>query len=265
MHNVFFARSSDRYSDNFEFGINESGNLDIYIDEKVEKVIKTFGNGELTVGQWHFFAIVFNRGQLTIHLDEHEYFGYLTGDSLNKATSPVTLGATLHNSIYFTGQLAHISVWNYACPPVEIQRHRSEALVKNEQGLVAYWILNEGEGTTVKDQTENTHNGTLHGNPSWGLAQIAFGITQLSNQSQTTSNSQQENQSVAEVSAIELTAVEADLQQSIEVPQMYKTTFSQLPLSQPQPQNEGREKKRQRGRAKMTTFKLRNQRRTKPK
>ncbi|WP_445627745.1 patatin-like phospholipase family protein [Nostoc sp. DSM 114167] len=217
-HNVFFARSSDRYSDNFEFGINESGNLDIYIDEKVEKVIRTFGNGELTVGQWHFFAIVFNRGQLTIHLDEHEYFGYLTGDSLNKATSPVTLGATLHNSIYFTGQLANISVWNYPCPPVEIQTHRSGPLIGNEQGLVAYWMLNEGEGSTVKDQTENTHNGTLHGNPSWGLAQIPFGITQSSNQSQTTSNSPEENQSVAEVFSTELTAVgQADSQQSIEV------------------------------------------------
>ncbi|MCC5615446.1 patatin-like phospholipase family protein [Nostoc sp. CHAB 5836] len=236
-HNVFFARSSDRYSDNFEFGISESGNIDLYIDEKVEKVIKTFGNGELTVGQWHFFAIVFNQGQLTIYIDEHEYFGYLTGDSLNKATSPVTLGATLHNSIYFTGQLAHISVWNYPCLPVEIQRHRSEALVGNEQGLVAYWILNEGEGTTVKDQTENTHNGTLHGNPSWGLAQIPFGITQLSNQSETTSNSQEE-QSVTE-SATELTDVavgaasrrEADLRQSVEVPPEVENDVLATPTS----------------------------------
>ncbi len=43
--NVFFARSSDRYSDNFEFGISESGNLDVFIDETLEKKIKTFGNG----------------------------------------------------------------------------------------------------------------------------------------------------------------------------------------------------------------------------
>ena len=43
-HNVFFARSSDRYSDNFEFGISEEGNLDVYIDENIDNVIKTFGN-----------------------------------------------------------------------------------------------------------------------------------------------------------------------------------------------------------------------------
>ncbi|MBR8839602.1 MAG: patatin-like phospholipase family protein [Stigonema ocellatum SAG 48.90 = DSM 106950] len=179
-HNVFFARSADRYSDNFEFGISESGNLDVYIDENVDNVIKTFGNGELTVGQWHFFAIVFNGGQLTIYLDDHEYTGSLTGSSLNKATSSVTLGATLHNQVYFTGQLANISVWNYSCPREEIQKHRAGSLVGNEQGLVAYWTLNEAQGTTVKDHTGNGHHGTLHGNPSWELAQLPFGIPEAS-------------------------------------------------------------------------------------
>ncbi|WP_193197351.1 patatin-like phospholipase family protein [Nostoc sp. MG11] len=176
--NVFFARSSERYSDNFEFGISEEGNLDVYIDDKVNKVIKTFGNGELTVGQWHFFAIVFNRGQLTIYLDEHEYAGSFTGDSLNKATSPVTLGATLHNNIYFTGQLASISVWNLPCSQAEIQMHGAQPLIGNEQGLVAYWTLSDGQGATVQDQTIQAHNGTLHGNPSWDLAQLPFTIRQ---------------------------------------------------------------------------------------
>nr|WP_155748434.1 patatin-like phospholipase family protein [Scytonema sp. UIC 10036] len=170
--NVFFARSSDRYSDNFEFGISESGNLDVYIDEKLDNVIKTFGNGELTTGQWHFFAIVFDRGQLTIYLDEHEYTDSLRGTSLNKATSSVTLGATLHNNNYYTGQIANISVWNYACSQVEIQRQRSEPLVGNEEGLVAYWRLNEGEGTTVRDLTANAHDGKLRGNPTWDIAEL---------------------------------------------------------------------------------------------
>ena len=181
-HNVFFARSSDRYSDNFEFGISESGNLDVYIDEKIDNVIKTFGSGELTIGQWHFFAIVFNAGQLTIYLDEHEYTGSLTGTSLNNATSSVTLGATLHNYIYFTGQLANISVWNYPCTQAEIQRDRSGALVGNELGLVAYWKLNEGLGPTIRDSSGNAHEGTLHGSPTWDLAELPFATAQSSNE-----------------------------------------------------------------------------------
>jgi uncharacterized protein len=183
-HNVFFARSSDKYSDNFEFGISESGNLDVYIDEKVDNVTKTFGNGELTVRQWHFFAIVFNRGQLTIYLDDREYAGSFTGSSLNKVPSPVTLGGTLHNNIYFTGQLANISVWNYPCSQTEIQTQRDRPLVGNEEGLVAYWTLNEGKGTTVRDRTRNAHHGKLRGNPTWDLAQLPFAIAQSSNQTE---------------------------------------------------------------------------------
>jgi uncharacterized protein len=240
-HNVFFARSSDRYSDNFEFGISESGNLDIYIDENFEKLIKPFGNGELTIGQWHFFAIVFNKGQLSIYLDNSEYFGYFTGESLNKATSSVTLGATLHNNIYFTGQLANISVWNYPCPPVEIQSHRDQLIVGNEPGLVAYWKLNQGQGTSVKDHTENGHDGNLRGNPNWDVAEIPFRITPLSNESdtqeQTASSSEEEkpqeivaseseSQVIAEIVSVEVTAIaQADLQpESVEVPPTVETS-----------------------------------------
>jgi uncharacterized protein len=184
-HNVFFARSSDRYSDNFEFGISQSGNLDVYIDEKVDNAIKTFGNGELTVGQWHFFGIVFNQGQLTIYLDDSEYTGSLAGPSLNKATSSLTLGATLHNNVYFTGQLANISVWNYPCSQTQVQNQRYQPIAGNEEGLVAYWALDEGEEATVRDLTGNSCEGKLRGNPTWDVAEFAFTSAQSFNQGET--------------------------------------------------------------------------------
>ncbi|MBN3960140.1 patatin-like phospholipase family protein [Nostoc sp. NMS8] len=178
--NVFFARSSERYSDNFEFGISEAGSLDVYIDETVSKGIKTFGQGELTIEQWHFFAIVFNSGQLAVYLDDREYNDSLRGSSLNKATSSITLGATLHKQVYFKGQLANISVWNYPCTQAEIQTHRCGLIVGDEEGLVAYWKLDEGQGTTVKNQKGKSYQGNFRGNPIWTLAEIPF-ATQSSN------------------------------------------------------------------------------------
>ncbi|WP_013324779.1 patatin-like phospholipase family protein [Gloeothece verrucosa] len=172
--NVFFSRSSDQYSDNFELGISEEGNLDVYIDEKVKRQIKTLGNGELSIGQWHFFALVFNQGLVSVFLDDHQYSDSLTGSSLNKATSPVTLGATLHNQVYFNGQLANISVWKIACTAAEIERHRSGLIEGNEEGLIAYWKLNEGEGTSVRNASRNAFHGKLHGNPTWDTALIPF-------------------------------------------------------------------------------------------
>lgn len=178
--NVFFARSSERYSDNFEFGISETGSLDVYIDEGVSKGIKTFGQGELTIGQWHFFAIVFNSGQVTVYFDENEYTDSLRGSFLNKATSFITLGATLHKQVYFKGQLANISVWNYPCTQAQIQTHRCGLIVGDEEGLVAYWKLDEGQGTTVKNKIGKSYQGNFRGNPIWTLAEIPF-ATQSSN------------------------------------------------------------------------------------
>ncbi|MBN3951608.1 MAG: patatin-like phospholipase family protein [Nostoc sp. NMS7] len=178
--NVFFARSSERYSDNFEFGISEAGSLDVYIDETVSKGIKTFGQGELTIEQWHFFAIIFNSGQLAVYLDDREYNDSLRGSSLNKATSSITLGATLHKQVYFKGQLANISVWNYPCTQAQIQTHRCGLIVGDEEGLVAYWKLDEGQGTTVKNQKRKSYQGNFRGNPIWTLAEIPF-ATQSSN------------------------------------------------------------------------------------
>ena len=177
--NVFFARSSEKYSDNFEFGISETGSLDVYIDESVSKTIKTFGQGELTIGQWHFFAIVFNSGQLTVYLNDREYKDSLRGSALNKATSSITLGATLHKHVYFKGQLANISVWNCPCTQAQIQTHRCGLIVGDESGLVAYWKLDEGESTTVKNKIGKSYQGNFRGNPIWTLAEIPF-ATQLS-------------------------------------------------------------------------------------
>jgi patatin-like phospholipase/acyl hydrolase len=172
--NVFFARSSERYSDNFEFGISETGSLDVFIDETVSKGIKTFGQGELSIEQWHFFAIIFNSGQISIYLDDNQYNDSLRGTSLNKATSSVTLGATLHKQVYFNGQLANISVWNYPCTHEQIQLHRCGLIVGDEEGLVAYWKLDDGEGTTVTNKAGNSYQGNFRGNPSWDLAEIPF-------------------------------------------------------------------------------------------
>ncbi|WP_375511240.1 patatin-like phospholipase family protein [uncultured Nostoc sp.] len=196
--NVFFAHSSETYSDNFEFGISETGSLDVYIDESVSKSIKTFGQGELTIGQWHFFAIVFNSGQITVYLDEHEYNDSLRGSSLNKATSSITLGATLHKQVYFKGQLANISVWNYPCTQAEIQNHRCGQIVGDESGLVAYWRLDDGQGTTVKNQTGKnqtgkSYQGNFRGNPIWTLAEIPFATQSLNPVPFATESSNQED------------------------------------------------------------------------
>lgn len=45
-----------------------------------------------------------------------------------------------------------------------------------EDGLVAYWPLNEGDGDTTVDATENGHDGTLMGDVSWTDGHFGGGL-----------------------------------------------------------------------------------------
>ncbi|WP_441293681.1 hypothetical protein [Brasilonema octagenarum] len=39
---------------------------------------------------------------------------------------------------------------------------------------MAYWKLEEGQGTTVKNQKGKSYQGNFRGNPIWTLAEIPF-------------------------------------------------------------------------------------------
>ena len=73
--------------------------------------------------------------------------------------------------LFFEGQLADIRIWQGVRTPQEIQDCLNCRLTGNESGLMAYWPLNEGEGTTITDKTGNGNDGTISG-AAWEQIQI---------------------------------------------------------------------------------------------
>ena len=67
----------------------------------------------------------------------------------------------------FNGGLDEIRLWNVVRTQQDIQDNRNLSLVGNEPGLVAYWPINENTGTSITDQSTNTHTGIFAGNPGW--------------------------------------------------------------------------------------------------
>lgn len=74
---------------------------------------------------------------------------------------------------YFKGKLADIRIWNMARSPEEINSLMDKQLQGNEPGLVAYWPLNQGSGTTATDGTGNGNSGTIHGG-TWEQEEVNF-------------------------------------------------------------------------------------------
>ena len=82
------------------------------------------------------------------------------------ASSEITAIGTWGNAMirYFPGRIDEVRFWNRALSQTEIQQKMCYWLnPSNETGLVGYWKMNEGSGSTIFDATANANNGVING------------------------------------------------------------------------------------------------------
>tara|TARA_B100000073_G_C23744615_1_gene574774 strand:- start:2244 stop:5030 length:2787 start_codon:yes stop_codon:yes gene_type:complete len=62
---------------------------------------------------------------------------------------------------FFTGKIDEIRIWDNVRTQVEIKTNMHTELSGSENGLVAYYNMNGGSGTTLIDNSNNSNNGTM--------------------------------------------------------------------------------------------------------
>jgi len=75
----------------------------------------------------------------------------------------------------FNGTIDEIRIWNVARTEEGIRANMCKKLTGSESGLIGYWRLDEGSGTTANDATSNDNHGTLINSPSWVWSGAAIG------------------------------------------------------------------------------------------
>ena len=119
---------------------------------------------EIEDGNWHHIACVWEANT------ENGFRTYLDGVLKNQRTSAnVTLpvinsGAWLgsfNNGEYISGKLDDVRIWNTARTSEQIRENMMRSLHGDENGLIAYYQLNESGVSTAYDVTANAYNGTL--------------------------------------------------------------------------------------------------------
>jgi hypothetical protein len=91
----------------------------------------------------------------------------------NQSSAPLMIGRLGTGLEHFAGQIAEVRIWKGA-RPVEIQADPSRRLKGDEPGLVAYWLLNEGQGAIVHDKTSFANHGTIQGNVNWEISALSL-------------------------------------------------------------------------------------------
>jgi hypothetical protein len=125
----------------------------------------TIGTTDINNGIWtHVAAVYASETDRKLYVN-----GILDNDSnTNSVTFPacskVGFGVRLTTSkIFYDGKLSDVRIWNTARTAQQIADNYQKRLIGNESGLVGYWKLDKGSGTTVADSTTNANAGTITG------------------------------------------------------------------------------------------------------
>ena len=117
----------------------------------------------LSTDTWYHIVLVHDNSANTLKW-------YVNGTEQNTNTSvdvPSNTGTfylgtnSNANDKYFNGQIDEVRIWNDVRTAAEISDNKDDELVGNESGLVAYYKMSDGTGTTLTDNSSNSYNGTL--------------------------------------------------------------------------------------------------------
>ena len=117
----------------------------------------------LGTNAWYHVAGVYTGTQVMLYINgqligTEDAIGELTngtGVVMNLGDNPTWPGR------FWNGRLDEIRIWEVARSEAEIQANMSIELTGNEEGLVAYYPMNEGTGMVLADASNNGNDGQL--------------------------------------------------------------------------------------------------------
>ena len=90
----------------------------------------------------------------------------ISSKAVSWPTVPVStlyLGAREKSRYFLDGDLMDFRVFNYALTENELNAIKNSVLAGNEAGLILYYKMDEGSGTTLNDTSPSGKNGTISG------------------------------------------------------------------------------------------------------
>ncbi|MDA8670501.1 LamG domain-containing protein, partial [Flavobacteriales bacterium] len=150
------------------FGFNEQNGSDRLFFNFYNPGTELYSTDSLNIegdNQWHHIAASYNNSnnEQIIYLDGINVGSQISVSSF-KGSGSFALGITSWNFVDdFTGKIDEAVVWNTALSQSEIQDYMNCPPSGNEAGLVGYWNMDEGNGTTLTDLSGNGNDGTING------------------------------------------------------------------------------------------------------
>jgi len=119
-------------------------------------------NQSFVTSQWEHIAVTRSGNTIRVYRSGIDV-GSGTWGSGEKQIRIDRIGGLSGNTSWsgYAGSAAEVRVWDHARSAAAIADDMTLRLTGSESGLLHYWPIDEGEGTTIHDRTANANHGTL--------------------------------------------------------------------------------------------------------
>ncbi len=132
----------------------------------------------LTAGAWYHVAVTYDGAHVTFYVNGVQAGAQVaqTNVLVPPSGGTVRIGNTEETGDnYFKGVIDDVRLWNVVRTQADIAAFKDQELVGNESGLIGYWKLDEGTGTTVADSSSTGVTLNFFGSPTWVAGNVSPG------------------------------------------------------------------------------------------
>jgi len=132
----------------------------------------------ISLNQWSHIAAVYDGSSLKFYVNGTLKATTVNAGSIASSTSPLYIGASAaFGGRGFAGGIDEVTIWNKALSQAEIASNKDYLHQGNENGLIAYYSLNQTPGTEfTADSTANGNNGTIQNTDLYNSWMIGAGL-----------------------------------------------------------------------------------------
>ena len=172
---------------NYRLGVDNNYHPYVNFGDRTDREDAAF---TFSLNTWYHYALVGKKNaDTTLHADI-----YVNGHLIYSINSPNKSYATCNwlrigNSEanhQLNGQVDEVRFWNTSRTTQQIRENMHMTVDGSSAGLVGYWPLDEGTGTTAADLSSSGKNGLIHSTPSWVTSTAVLGSGSSASQTITT-------------------------------------------------------------------------------
>jgi len=113
--------------------------------------------------KWHYYTATYDGKVMKLYIDGEEVDSKKVKGSINVNENNLLIGKLDDVEENWQGNIKDVQIWNRSLTNEEIKSHMNNGVKGSESNLVGYWKLDEGEGNTAYDSSENENKGTIYG------------------------------------------------------------------------------------------------------